>query len=191
MLLNHTKYTSVHTHSQITATTYFGYFFLVTTTSWERSVALQGLQVGSVSAIILLPDQLLSPALIAHTKPHSINHRKQSALGTSRCPGKIFLKKPNKTILYKHSTSLILKTGRHCCILCLIIQSQLKLPPERRSIPLRTLASLLSDHARFMQSGGNVKLVKEYNNAVLPPFFNIPLEQVHTYMCTLYPVMSQ
>ncbi len=72
------------------------------------------------------------------------------------------------------------KTGRHCCILCEIRQDQLKVPKEDRPpIPERTLATLLKDHSIFMKHGGNIKNAKHYNNAILPPFFDIPLEQVH------------
>ena len=48
--------------------------------------------------------------------------------------------------------------GRHCCLWCLIIQDQLKLPPSIRGpVTLRTTQSTLDDNNRFKRAGGNIK----------------------------------
>ena len=52
-----------------------------------------------------------------------------------------------------------------------------------------TLDTIIDDK-RFMAAGGNIKRVKEYNNALHEPFFNLPLDQVHIsqQLLTLNPV---
>ena len=39
--------------------------------------------------------------------------------------------------------------------------------------------SIYDDHQKFVMSGGDIKKVKDFNNAVRRPFFKIQLLQVH------------
>jgi hypothetical protein len=66
-------------------------------------------------------------------------------------------------------------SGKHCCLWCLVTQEKLR---SDNDFSLRTLESIKSDNSRFIQSGGNPKNVKFYNNAIRTPIFNIPLTQV-------------
>ena len=51
--------------------------------------------------------------------------------------------------------------------------------PSRRGQVLRSLATLRSAHADFLNQGnGNISIVKNYHNALGEPFFDIPLDQV-------------
>ena len=70
-------------------------------------------------------------------------------------------------------------TGRHCCLWCLITQSDLKTPLEKRGrFPVRSVQSLRDDYRRFTESGGNLKHAKLFNNCIGEPLFNISLEKV-------------
>ena len=61
-------------------------------------------------------------------------------------------------------------TGRHCCLWCEIAHSDLKTPlATRNRSKERTLATIKSDHQRFIASGGNIKNAKDYNNAIGEP----------------------
>ena len=56
----------------------------------------------------------------------------------------------------------------------------MKVTPSQRTgtVEMRTVDKLKRDHDRFIASGGNIKNAMFYNNAILPVFFNIPLDQV-------------
>ena len=70
--------------------------------------------------------------------------------------------------------------GRHCCLWCLIPQTQLKVPLSQRGrFPSRSLDLLRADHERFLASGGNLKDAKLYNNSIGIPLLSIPLEKVN------------
>ena len=71
----------------------------------------------------------------------------------------------------------VLNAGRHFCLWCLITQNDIRLDDN---FALRTLESIISDNDRFIHSGGNPKNVKNFNNALRKPIFNIPLTQVYT-----------
>lgn len=58
---------------------------------------------------------------------------------------------------------------------CLVTQNALR---SDEDFPLRSLESLISDHDKFIEAGGNPKNVKNFNNALRKPLFNIPLSQV-------------
>lgn len=74
---------------------------------------------------------------------------------------------------------IALCTGRHCCLWCLITQSDLKIPLEKRGrFPERSVQSLREDNHRFTESGGNLKHAKLFNNCIGEPLFNISLEKV-------------
>eukprot|EP00731_Ephydatia_muelleri_P002046 Em0001g2046a len=69
--------------------------------------------------------------------------------------------------------------GRHCCLYCLTTSDELHLQPSIESLDLRTIDSILHDHRRFMQCGGDRRKAKEFNNVIHEPFFkSIPLSQV-------------
>ncbi|XP_078701358.1 uncharacterized protein LOC144927657 [Branchiostoma floridae x Branchiostoma belcheri] len=70
--------------------------------------------------------------------------------------------------------------GSHPCLWCHIRQDQIKDRDNRPlRIPPRTLASLTEDHRRFCTDGkGKLKAAKDYNNAVSPVMYNVPIEQV-------------
>ena len=42
--------------------------------------------------------------------------------------------------------------------------------------------SIFDDPQKFVMSGGDIKKVKDFNNAVRRPFFKIQLLQVHVYI---------
>ena len=70
-------------------------------------------------------------------------------------------------------------SGRHCCLYCLTTSDELHLQPSIESLDLRTIDSILHDHRRFMQCGGDRRKAKEFNNVIHEPFFkSIPLSQV-------------
>ena len=79
-----------------------------------------------------------------------------------------------------NETIVSTKIGRHCCLWCHIQQDQLKLVPSTVPMVERSLETIIADNQRFMAAGGNVKRVKEFNSALHEPFFNLPLDQVHT-----------
>ena len=56
-------------------------------------------------------------------------------------------------------------------------------------VPLvdRTLDTIINDNKRFVSAGGNIKRVKEFNNALYEPFFNLPLVQVHALYIHIQP----
>ncbi|XP_035700061.1 uncharacterized protein LOC118432548 [Branchiostoma floridae] len=71
--------------------------------------------------------------------------------------------------------------GFHPCLWCYITLHQIPEDRENRPlrIPKRTLDSLAADHQRFVQEGmGKLKKAKEYNNAIAPVMFNVPIDQV-------------
>lgn len=69
--------------------------------------------------------------------------------------------------------------GRHCCLWCTIPSSALKIPLKTRgNYPLRSLASLESDHASFLATGSDPKMAKECNNVIGTYLLDIPLEYV-------------
>ena len=83
------------------------------------------------------------------------------------------------TTIFKYENTL---TGHHCCLWCHIRQDQLKseiTPALLASSNFRTLDTIINDHNRFVANGGDHKKVKDYNNALYEPFFDIPLDQVH------------
>ena len=44
---------------------------------------------------------------------------------------------------------------------------------------MRSLESLIADHTRFLTEGrGNLRVAKQYNNAIGEVFFDIPLNNV-------------
>ena len=70
-------------------------------------------------------------------------------------------------------------SGRHFCLYCLTTSDKLQLQPSIESLDLRTIDSILHDHCRFMQCGGDRRRAKEFNNVIHEPFFkSIPLSQV-------------
>ena len=71
-------------------------------------------------------------------------------------------------------------TGRHCCLYCSITHERMQIPMnERGCAPLRTLATLQSDHLQFQAIGkGLLKNAKHHNNVIAKFFFDIPLSQV-------------
>ena len=72
-------------------------------------------------------------------------------------------------------------TGRHCCLWCHITSQQLKLDPSSVNVTLRSLDTLTDDHRAFVAAGGDVSKVKEFNNALYEPFFDLCIEQVLNY----------
>ena len=70
-------------------------------------------------------------------------------------------------------------SGCHCCLYCLTTSDELHLQPPIENLDLRTIDSILHDHRRFMQCGGDRRKAKEFNNVIHEPFFkSIPLSQV-------------
>ena len=84
------------------------------------------------------------------------------------------------TFCYIHNILAILTiksfTRRHFCLYCTASKDQIQVNTE---VPLRSLESLNSDHERFLQSGGNLKIVQKFNNVMQKPFFKVPLIQVY------------
>ena len=80
----------------------------------------------------------------------------------------------------KSECMMYLKTGRYNCLWCLIPSSKLiESPAKRGSFPMRSLESLKADHTRFLTEGqGNLRVAKQYNNAIGEIFFVIPLNNV-------------
>ena len=79
--------------------------------------------------------------------------------------------------------NVLLISGRHCCLWCLIRLDQLKkVPADREPILLRTISSICDDHQRFVTAGASQKSnVKLFNNCLLDPIFTkFPLTQVAT-----------
>ena len=69
--------------------------------------------------------------------------------------------------------------GRHNCLWCLIVSSDLKKPRgKRKNYPLRTLDSLRSDYQGFLMAGADLKEAKSHNNVIGEHFFDIPIENV-------------
>ena len=96
------------------------------------------------------------------------------ASGTVRC-----------TYMYNTSIPLLVShvlSGRHCCLWCLVRSDQLKVPPSLRGpVQLRTTESIVRDHERFTDAGGNLRNAKAYNNCICQPFFpTLDLTQVRT-----------
>ena len=55
------------------------------------------------------------------------------------------------------------------------------IPRERRGVQqARTLETLQSDLQKFMSTGGNLKVAKEFNNVIGPAQFSVPLTQVRS-----------
>lgn len=70
-------------------------------------------------------------------------------------------------------------SGRHCCLWCLIKSDLMKIPRGVRGrSPLRTLASITTDHNRYCTAGSNLKKAKEYNNVIGTTFLDIEIDQV-------------
>ena len=69
-----------------------------------------------------------------------------------------------------NETIVSTKIGRHCCLWCHIQQDQLKLVPSTVPLVEHSLDTIIADNQRFMAAGGNVKRVKEFNNALHEPF---------------------
>ena len=78
--------------------------------------------------------------------------------------------------------------GRHFCLYCLIATQDSYLPYENQPVvQLRTLESIKRDHDRFIEAGGNLKKVKDYNNCPMEAIFDIPLDQVINIIVLLPP----
>ena len=59
----------------------------------------------------------------------------------------------------------------------------MKLPLSSRGRSItRTVQGMLDDNDRFVTAGGDPRNVKEFNNCLCKPFFNIPLTQVHVHV---------
>ena len=82
---------------------------------------------------------------------------------------------------YIDSNSLLMKRpscitlDHHCCLWCHIQEDQLKLKPSMVPNVGGTLDTILADNQRFVEAEGNIKRVKEFNNTLYLPFFNLPL----------------
>ncbi len=73
---------------------------------------------------------------------------------------------------------LLLKTGKYCCIWCLVTSDQLRDPPQ--SVPARSTQSICDDFKSFTAAGADLKKAKQHNNVVRQPFFpGIPLTNVN------------
>ena len=83
-------------------------------------------------------------------------------------------------ILFLKSWTIFI-LGRHCCLFCLITQSELKIPLHQRGKSLkRTLEGLDTDLKRFIEEfGGDLKKAKFCNNVIEERMINIPLDQVN------------
>lgn len=75
-----------------------------------------------------------------------------------------------------HMYGLSGPSGKHCCLWCLSTKPEFQLGAS--TISLRTTDSIYDDHEKFLMSGGDIKKVKNFNNAVRRPFFKIQLLQV-------------
>ena len=86
--------------------------------------------------------------------------------------------KTSPTDLHEHA--LYTCIGRHPCLWCTIRGDEMKVPRDQRSTPSqRSLNSLEADYLQFQANGkGDIRKVKDYNNVMERPFFNIPITQV-------------
>eukprot|EP00731_Ephydatia_muelleri_P024162 Em0016g433a len=64
-------------------------------------------------------------------------------------------------------------SGKYPCLWCLVTLDEL-ISPSMKCYEIRTI---IRDYQRFLQSGGNIKHAKSYNNCVREPFFNIALTE--------------
>lgn len=66
-------------------------------------------------------------------------------------------------------------------------------PNERGKKPERTIETLKEDNKRFINAGSNIKKAKLFNNAIRPPLFDIPVEQVGKvmYIYTVYNIIME
>jgi hypothetical protein len=70
-------------------------------------------------------------------------------------------------------------SGRHCCLWCEISSDQLRTPLHTCGYSLpRTLDTLKRDHQQFLQSGGNIKHAKNFNNVIQPHMWDIQTDQI-------------
>ena len=69
--------------------------------------------------------------------------------------------------------------GRHCCLFCCATREEIQMDKENRLSTIRTLETLDNDHRKFLESGGNLKNVKNFNNVIEQRIFNVPLNQVN------------
>ncbi|XP_031571701.1 uncharacterized protein LOC116305861 [Actinia tenebrosa] len=70
-------------------------------------------------------------------------------------------------------------SGKYCCLWCLITQTEMQESlDERGKKPSRTIETLKEDNKWFIEAGSNIKKAKMFNNAIRPPLFDIPIEQV-------------
>eukprot|EP00057_Strongylocentrotus_purpuratus_P005186 XP_003730386.1 PREDICTED: uncharacterized protein LOC100891379 isoform X1 [Strongylocentrotus purpuratus] len=66
-------------------------------------------------------------------------------------------------------------SGRHCCLYCVATKTEMATPlASRGRLPERTLDTLKESLAKYKHSN----VAKESNNAIRPPQFNIPINQV-------------
>lgn len=70
------------------------------------------------------------------------------------------------------------KIGKYPCLWCLVTLGDLISPTSGRIFPKRSLQSIIRDHQRFVESGGNLKKAQQYHNCIQEPFFNIELTEV-------------
>ncbi len=81
--------------------------------------------------------------------------------------------------------------GRHNCLWCHTVSSDLKLPLAQRvgtgKTTPRTLESLRSDHQSFLAAGGRLDDAKYHHNVIEDHFFNIPLENVLSSSTKVHP----
>ncbi|KAK3700753.1 hypothetical protein QZH41_010941, partial [Actinostola sp. cb2023] len=67
----------------------------------------------------------------------------------------------------------------HCCLWRIINQSELNVPLEERGRKSpRTLQNIIDDNLRFQNVGSPMSKAKQFNSAIRPPLFNIPINQV-------------
>lgn len=80
-----------------------------------------------------------------------------------------------------YALRMVILSGRHCCLWCLIKSESMKIPRgvRGRSAP-RTLASIKADHDRYNADGSNLKKAKFFNNVIDTTFFDIEVDQVNS-----------
>ena len=87
--------------------------------------------------------------------------------GLSGASGKILFGNPTSSMTINWCI------GKHNC------SNDLKIPLDTRGRQTpRTLSSIKADYTKFAEAGGNLRLAKEYNNAIRKPLFDIPLDHV-------------
>ena len=86
------------------------------------------------------------------------------------------------TVHFEHTCTSYL--GRYPCLWCAIRADEMKVPRHvRGQCPSCTLESLDFNFQQFQTAGrGDTRQAKIFNNVVSRPFFDIPLNQVYTYI---------